>query len=64
MRDAKTGFYNPPQVPCVKGDGLMCPLREKSDSHFECLTEYCRSAKRLSTELEKLEDGRQTVLIR
>jgi len=46
MRDAKTGLFNPPQAPCVKGEGLMCPIRENPDSHFECLPEYCRLAKR------------------
>ncbi len=64
MRDTKTGYYNPPQAPCVKGDGLMCPIRENPEIHFECISEHCRLAKKLSVESGKLEDGRQAVLLR
>ncbi len=55
MIDSKTGLYNPPQVPCVKGKDLMCPIREKVDSHFCCSPSDCRLGRKSEVRSDKQE---------
>jgi hypothetical protein len=55
MIDSKTGFFNPPQASCIKGEGLLCPIREKPDSQFSCLPEDCKLARKVETSKNKQE---------